>query len=86
MKSTEQVSRPSRRPWLGVAVGGVVVLLLVFLPIFLGQIVFLRDPGHWTHPARWFVKQSLLHGEWPTWNPLQSLGLPTFSNPLYAFF
>ncbi|HEX7596832.1 MAG TPA: hypothetical protein VF518_01385, partial [Polyangia bacterium] len=64
----------------------VAVLCLVYFPIWLGQIVFTSDVAHWMFPARWFVRDSLLRGEIPGWNPLQGLGFPIFANPLYGVF
>ena len=62
------------------------ILGLVFFPIWLGQIVFTSDVAHWMFPARWFVRDSLLRGEFPGWNPMQGLGFPIFANPLYGVF
>ena len=64
----------------------VLVLGLVYLPLFWGQIVFFRDIAHWTFPARSFVRDSLLNGEVPAWNPFQALGFATLSDPLYGVF
>jgi hypothetical protein len=61
-------------------------LAVVYLPMFFGHIVFFRDIAHWIFPARVFVRDSLLRGELPAWNPLQGLGFATFSNPLYGVF
>lgn len=59
---------------------------LVYLPLFWGQIIFFRDIAHWTFPVRSFVRDSLLRGEVPVWNPLQSLGFAALSDPLYGVF
>jgi hypothetical protein len=72
---------PWRWLWLTVA-----ILCVVYFPLFLGRIVFYSDVAHWTLPARWFVRQSLLHGELPGWNPLQGIGFPIFADPLYGVF
>ena len=61
-------------------------LAVVYLPMFFGRIVFFRDIAHWIFPARIFVRDSLLRGELPAWNPLQGLGFAAFSNPLYGVF
>ncbi len=66
--------------WVALALG------LVYLPLVLGQIVFFRDIAHWTFPARSFLRDSLLRGEIPAWNPLQALGFATLSDPLYGVF
>jgi hypothetical protein len=62
------------------------VLCLAYLPIFLGQILFYRDPAHWNFPARLFVRDSVLRGDWPLWNPQQGLGFSVLANPLYGLF
>ena len=62
---------PSRRRLMGLSV---VLVAAVFFPLWLGRIVFTSDVAHWMLPARWFVRDSLLRGEWPAWNPLQGLG------------
>jgi hypothetical protein len=61
-------------------------LAVVYLPMFFGRIVFFRDIAHWIFPVRVFVRDCLLRGELPAWNPLQGLGFATFSNPLYGVF
>jgi hypothetical protein len=66
--------------WVGLA------LAVVYLPIFFGRIVFFRDIAHWNFPARVLVRDSLLRGELPAWNPYQGLGFSVLSNPLYGVF
>ncbi len=62
------------------------ILCLAYLPLFLGDIIFMRDIAHWGFPARAFVRQSLLRGEFPRWNPYQGLGFPVASEPLYGIW
>jgi hypothetical protein len=62
------------------------ILCLTYLPLFFGQIIFFRDIAHWNFPARAFLRQSLLAGEIPGWNPYQGLGFPVFADPLYGVF
>ena len=62
------------------------VLCLAYLPVFLGHILFYRDPAHWNYPARWFVRESVLRGDWPLWNPQQGLGFSVLADPLYGLF
>ena len=64
----------------------IVAVLLTYWPLLAGQIVFLRDTALWVFPARWFVRQSLLAGEFPAWNPYQGLGFPLLADPLYGVF
>jgi hypothetical protein len=70
----------------GAAVWVTVVLCLAYLPLFLGQMLFFRDPAHWNYPARLFVREALVHGESPLWNPEQGLGFAVLANPLYGLF
>ena len=62
------------------------ILGAAYLPLFLGKIIFFRDLAHWGFPARAFLRESLLRGELPTWNPYQGLGFPVFGDPLYGVF
>jgi hypothetical protein len=62
------------------------ILAVVHLPLFLGRIIFTRDIAHWIFPARQFVRQLLLAGELPVWNPYQGLGIPVLGDPLYGVF
>ena len=71
---------------LPVALAVIAAMLLVYWPMLAGQIVFLRDSALWVFPARWFVRQSLLAGEFPSWNPYQGLGFPLLADPQYGVF
>jgi len=62
------------------------ILCVAYLPLFFGQILFFRDIAHWSFPARSFLRDSLLAGELPRWNPYQALGFPVFADPLYGIF
>jgi hypothetical protein len=73
-----------RRHWHGVCLVG--VLVIAYFPLFLGRIVFRRDPAHWTFPARFLTRQQVLAGQSPAWDPRQGLGFPTTADPLYGFF
>jgi Bacterial membrane protein YfhO len=70
----------------GAALWLTAVLSLAYIPVFFGRIAFLRDVLHWTYPARWFVRESLLRGDLPLWNPDQGLGFSVLANPLYGLF
>jgi len=63
-----------------------IAVLLAYWPMLAGRIVFLRDSALWVFPARWFVRQSLLAGEFPAWNPYQGLGFPLLADPQYGVF
>jgi hypothetical protein len=62
------------------------VLVALYLPMFFGSVIFTRDIAHWIFPARWFVRESILAGELPLWNPYQGLGFPVLGDPLYGVF
>jgi len=62
------------------------ILCAAYLPLFFGRILFFRDIAHWTYPARAFLRDALLRGELPGWNPYQGLGFPVFGDPLYGIF
>ena len=51
-----------------------------------GPDFFHRDSALWLFPARWFVRQALLSGQSPAWNPYQGLGFPLLADPQYALF
>jgi len=76
---------PRRWPWspflwtLG-------ILCAAYLPLFLGKVLFFRDIAHWIYPARAFLRDALVRGELPGWNPYQGLGFPVFGDPLYGVF
>lgn len=59
---------------------------MAYLPLFLGKVLFFRDIAHWTYPARAFLRDALMRGELPGWNPYQALGFPVFGDPLYGVF
>jgi hypothetical protein len=62
------------------------ILCAAYLPLFFGEILFFRDIAHWNFPARAFVRETFLRGEFPGWNPYQGLGFPVFGDPLYGVF
>jgi hypothetical protein len=63
-----------------------VPVILIFSPLFWGQILFHRDLAHWNFPARVFLRDSFLRGDWPFWSPTQALGFSVMSDPLYGLF
>jgi hypothetical protein len=79
------MGRPIPSPWRPF-LWTFAILCLTYLPLFLGQIICFRDIAHWSFPARAFLRQSLLAGEIPGWNPYQALGFPVFADPLYGVF
>ncbi|HEY5281672.1 MAG TPA: hypothetical protein VIM14_02685, partial [Polyangia bacterium] len=85
LQTTNLDERPRRLPWRPV-LWMVAILCLTYLPLFFGKILFFRDIAHWNFPARAFLRDSLLRGEIPGWNPYQGLGFPVFGDPLYGVF
>ncbi|MBN2576102.1 MAG: YfhO family protein [Deltaproteobacteria bacterium] len=67
-------------------IGFLLILVALYFPLFLGNILFTRDIAHWIFPARAFVRATLLAGELPVWNPYQGLGFPVLGDPLYGVF
>jgi hypothetical protein len=61
-------------------------MMLAYLPMFLGKIIFIRDVANWNLPARWFLREALLRGDSPFWNPHMGMGLSVASSPLYGVF
>ncbi|MDX2018674.1 MAG: hypothetical protein SF187_00430 [Deltaproteobacteria bacterium] len=78
--------RLTDHPWGAVAALIVVICSCVYAPIFAGRVLFFRDLSRWIYPARHFVKRTLLHGEFPLWNPEVGLGFAVGSDPLYGLF
>ena len=64
----------------------VIPVALVYWPLLIGQVAFHGDTVLWLLPARWFVRDSLLSGQSPLWNPYQSLGFPLLADPQYGLF
>jgi hypothetical protein len=81
------IARQSRPPSVVRPFSWVLLILcLAYLPLFLGRIVFFRDIAHGSFASRNFLRDSLLRGELPGWNPYQGLGMAVFANPLYGVF
>ena len=76
---------PQPGPWRPV-LWTLAILCAAYLPLFLGKILFFRDIAHWNYPARAFLRETLLRGEFPGWNSYQGLGFPVFGDPLYGVF
>ena len=76
---------PRRWPWRPL-LWTLGILCAAYLPLFFGKILFFRDIAHWNFPARAFLRDALVRGELPGWNPYQGLGFPVFADPLYGVF
>ena len=64
----------------------VLAVAIAYWPLLAGRIVFHRDSVLWVFPARWFVREALLSGQSPLWNPYQGLGFPLLADPQYGLF
>src|SRR5581483_7940458 len=62
-----------RGPWL---LGLLLCTSLPLLPILFGQSLWLRDIACFTFPMKAYVRERLLSGELPLWNPRLGLGRP----------
>jgi membrane protein YfhO len=56
-------------------------ILFFFRPIFFGDCFFFRDLSSHFIEAREIWKQSILHGQFPLWNPYLNSGQPFLANP-----
>ena len=68
------------------AFAAALLLCLPYAPLFWGRVLYFRDISGWILPARWFVRQALGGGQWPTWNPDVALGFSVAADPLYGLF
>jgi hypothetical protein len=75
----------SAREWLPLLAVAIAVAL-AYWPLLAGQVILHRDTALWAFPARWFVRQALLTGQSPAWNPYQGLGFSLLADPQYAPF
>jgi hypothetical protein len=65
------------------------LLVLASLPLidlFFGQRLFIRDITRYYYPTKSIVREVLLNGEFPFWNPYYSAGQPMAANPEYEVF
>lgn len=78
---------PTAPPRWRVLVPALVALLaLAHWPLFSGRSVIFRDTWLWVIPARALVRDALLSGRLPRWNPFVGLGFSVPAEPLYALF
>ena len=85
MSDDSSSSKSSALPWRPL-LWTLAIVCVAYLPVFFGRVLFFRDLSHWSFPARSFLRDSLLRGELPQWNPYQALGFPVFADPLYGVF
>lgn len=64
-----------------------VVVALPFLDILLGlRAWFIRDMVRYYYPTKRIIREAVLSGELPLWNPYYSAGQPMAANPEYEVF
>jgi hypothetical protein len=77
------------RPWL------LPLALLALTILFLKAVILPGSPDAGLadkdfqslfHPLHEYIRQTLLSGEWPLWNPHQFIGHPIVGNPHAALF
>lgn len=69
---------PPRARWAVAALLAAAWLVLAG-PIFFGRSYWFRDQGQYFQPMRLYLRERLLRGEIPLWNPHFGLGRPFFS-------
>jgi hypothetical protein len=77
---------PQSARWRVVAPALVALLALTHAPLFLGRAVLFRDTWLWVVPARALVRDALLSGRLPRWNPFVGLGFSVPAEPLYGLY
>lgn len=68
---------------------GLLVLLVssfYFDVLFLGNNFFTRDLTHYHYPMKKVVRDTVLDGQLPLWNPMYGGGQPMAANPAYEVF
>ncbi len=69
-----------------------IVLLAAFITVlfsdvlFFGNQLFLRDLASYYYPTKRVIREILLSGSFPFWNPYYSAGQPMAANPEYEVF
>lgn len=63
-----------------------IITLLFFDVLALGNVFFVRDIALYHYPMKHVVREAMLSGEFPYWNPLPLAGQPLAANPAYELF
>ncbi|HEV2339407.1 MAG TPA: YfhO family protein [Patescibacteria group bacterium] len=58
----------------------ILVIILFYKVIFLGQVYYSDDNFHLNIPEKYFLVQQITHGIFPLWNPFLFLGIPYFAD------
>lgn len=76
-----------RRPDLIAVSILLIVPTLLFLDVLAGtNVLYLRDVTNYYHPAKTILREIVLNGEFPYWNPYFSAGQPMAANPEHEVF
>lgn len=63
------------------------IIALLFIDVVAGHnALFLRDISHYYYPAKHVLRDIVLSGEFPYWNPLLAAGQPMAANPEHEVF
>jgi hypothetical protein len=63
------------------------ILTLFFIDVLAGyNALYLRDITHYYYPAKHVLREIVLGGEFPYWNPLLAAGQPMAANPEHEVF
>ena len=63
------------------------VITVFFIDVLAGRnALFLRDISHYYYPAKHVLREIVLGGEFPYWNPLLAAGQPMAANPEHEVF
>jgi hypothetical protein len=83
----DAVSEPTRRTdALALAVLAAIITLL-FLDVLLGiNALYIRDVAHYYYPAKHVLREIVLGGDFPSWNPYFGAGQPLAANPEHEVF
>jgi len=63
------------------------LITLLFIDVLAGyHALYLRDIAHYYYPAKHVLREIVLGGEFPYWNPLLAAGQPMAANPEHEVF
>ena len=71
---------------LGLAAMAAVITAVFADVLFTGSGFFVRDLYHYYWPTKWVLRETLLAGHFPSWNPFYASGQPMAANPEYEVF